>query len=368
MGIYWTIQLTIFGACLFELFCKYRTKIKILTLLCVMVALFGGLRWNTGNDWDQYYDIFLRSTWSNIFHFVRYQTGDNAELLEPGFVFLNVFIKSILKTFYWYNIIICGFVQLSYFHFIKYHCPRYPLLLYAVINLAFLYFPVRAGLTVAICLWAYRYIKERKLIPFLLIIAVAASLHNQCLIMFPLYWIGYIKPKWYLYYITVIMMYIVGNIFQDYVVSFSVLLGGDLGEKLATYTDLESEDFGTTGFMNVLLKLFVLSTCLYIIKHSKQGNELWNYTLINIFVICESISFVFLGSNMVNLTRLKDPMSVVQSLLFIYTLGYYFKSKSRVISIFAVLFFVIYYIKQVSALGQGYYFKLTCLPYRTIFE
>lgn len=368
MTIYWIIKLSIFGSCLFELSKKKKVKFFVLAILCIAIALFGGLRWETGNDWDQYYDLFRRSQWSNIFNMVRYEAGISTEFTEPGFVFLNTLIKSLLKTFYWYNIIICSFIQLSYYKFIKYHCFQHPLLLYAVINQAFLMFPVRAGLAVAICLWAFRYIKERKFLPFLLIIAVASLIHYQCLVFFPLYWIGFVRLNWIIYFMILASSLTLGKMLENYIRILSLVTSGELGDKFQKYTEMEGENFSSVGILNVFLVFLLLLIYLYMLKHHKLGDKMWSYTLINIFVIYESIRFFFLSSDMVHLSRIGDPISVIPSLLYIFAIGFFVKSKRPLIAISSVFFFILYYIKALMGFGSDYYFGITCIPYRSIFD
>ena len=167
MELYTTIHILVFLSCLFE-FTSLKTKKKVIIIWVIFFTLFGGLRWRIGNDWDQYYDHFLYSNWNNIFNYDRY--GNGREYLEPLFVFLNTFIKSIFKTFYWYNILICFFIQYSFYKFsLKYSLDN-PIMLYAFCMIIVpYYFPVRAALAVVICYWTYRYIKERKFWKFLFI-------------------------------------------------------------------------------------------------------------------------------------------------------------------------------------------------------
>ena len=369
MEVYIALQVLIVSSCLFEFYNDRKTKFRILSLLCVVVALFGGLRWKTGNDWDQFFWHFCYSNWNNIFNYVRYQTGENVERLESGFVFINILIKSVFKTFFWYNIIICLFIQYSCYKFIRYHCPERPLLLYATIHIsAFLYFPVRAGLAVGICYWAYRFIKERELWKFLLVITLASSIHNQCVILFPLYWIGYIKPKWYYYLISFLIVYVTGTIFQDYIRPLSMLFGGEIGDKFQNYAEKEAtEGFASIGILNVFLHFCLLSTYLYMAKMKCLGKNIWAYTLINCYFLYNCIGFVFL-EGMGDLSRLRDPLAITASILYIYAITFFIKSRINIVRIGAIVFFVFYLMKQFLSLGQGYYFKETCIPYRTIFD
>lgn len=368
MEVYYTLIILIFSSCLIEFVPDKKLKINILVVLCMVVALFGGLRWNTGNDWDQYYSHFQNSNWDNIFNYERFGTNTGVVKLEPGFVFINVIIKLIFPSFYWYNIIICSFIQYAYYKFSTYHCPSHPVFLYAVIQLmSFLFFPVRAGLAVAVCLWGYKYVKEQKLVRFVSVVAVASLIHYQCLIFFPLYWIGKIKLNKLIYIIIYIAFFILGKVFQSYFQLISLLFSGDIGEKMLIYSEYETEGAQTLSIVNAVLQFFLFILYLNLPIKKMFNSERWYYTLINVFLFNQCVVFVF-TDGMGELARIKDPFAVVPQLLFVIQFLYLYKSKYLIIRGTSFIFFVIYMIRRMSSFGTGFYFKETCLPYRTIFD
>lgn len=113
MDLYYIIFSLVFASCIFE-FSKRNTKKCVLIIWCIFFTIFGGIRWKTGGDWYQYYEHFLYSSWDNIFNYDRY--GDGREQLEPGFVFLNTLIKSVLVSFIF---IIQYYVHLYNTHIIR---------------------------------------------------------------------------------------------------------------------------------------------------------------------------------------------------------------------------------------------------------
>ena len=68
-----------------------NTKRKIVWLWVCILTVFWGIRWNCGTDWDNFYDVFQGSDFSNIFTFTR----GMAEPIEPGYVLLNALVKSL---------------------------------------------------------------------------------------------------------------------------------------------------------------------------------------------------------------------------------------------------------------------------------
>lgn len=72
---------------------KDKESVKVFWGVIALIVLFKGLRWDTGTDFPQYLACFENVTWSNFYHFERY--GFGTQLLEPGYTFLNVLIKTV---------------------------------------------------------------------------------------------------------------------------------------------------------------------------------------------------------------------------------------------------------------------------------
>lgn len=365
MELYYTIFSLVLVSCLFE---KANNKAKKCVLFSwgIFFTLFGGLRWQTGGDWDQYYNHFLASEWSNIFSYDRY--GNGAETLEPGFVFINVLVKSIFSKFYWYNILLCGFIQYTYIKVSKYYAPERPIMMYAFLTLMNAnYFPVRQGLSITIALWAFQTIKERKLKTFLLLVFIAFNIHNAALILLPAYWIGRIRMKPIFVFTVFLILMTVGFYFQDTFTYLSTLMGGDLGEKALRYTEGQTEGFDVerSYFMGNAIALFLLFVYLKV-RDLKVEDERWMNILINSFVIYYGIAFMF-REGMGDLTRLKSYYFLPNAILFMYSLKY-LKYYGKTFKLAGTLFFVLYMAYQVSKSCDGYYFMDANVPYKTIFD
>lgn len=365
MNLYITIHVLVFLSLFFELF-SLRTKKVVMILWCVFFTLFGGLRWRIGGDWDQYYDHFLFSKWSNIFNYDRY--GNGVEILEPGFVFFNVVIKSIFGEFYIYNLILVGFIQFTYYKFCNYFFPKNPILPYCLLMLlASNYFPVRAGLSIGICYWAWMFIKERRLLPYLIIVAAAFMIHQQAIVLLPCYWLGYInlKSKWYLIIYPLIAIF--SHILQDYFINITSVLGGSITEKAYGYTQFETEGFKGASYAGWILNYFFLCVYLYIRKVGKLTGDVWFTVLLNSFMIYTAIFMVF-QNGMGDLSRLSSIFFPVQCILLISSTIFFINSQKSLVVFFTVMSFIAYYVYKLPDCWSGYYFKQTCVPYKTVFD
>lgn len=365
MELYYTIHILVFASLLFEFF-GLDTKKKVMIFWGIFFTFFGGLRWRIGGDWDQYYEHFKFAEFSNIFNYDRYGTG--SEKLEPGFVFLNAFIKFIFGKFYWYNLIVCGFLQFTIYKFCLRFCRSHPLIMYCwIIVAAYNYFPVRSGLSVGIVYWAYHFLQNRDLKKYVLVVLCASLIHNQCLVMLPLYWIGLIKLN-YKRFIAVYLFLIFNAIyFKDYFMLLASIVGGELGDKAYLYTQVETDGFNGASYASWFLNFILGIMFIWYRNTQKLTKDLWYNTLINLFVLYMGVFIVFSqGSG--DLTRLNASIGIGFVIIFCSTVAKLIDSKNKTYVILALLFYVIYYLYKFNQVGTGFFFKECNVPYRTIFD
>lgn len=365
MELYYTIFFLVLVSCLFELADK-KSKRWVLFFWGVFFTLFGGLRWQTGGDWEQYYNHYLASEWSNIFSYDRY--GNGSDTLEPGFVFINTLVKFIFGKFYWYNILLCSFIQYTNIKVSKYYAPDRPIMMYTLLTLMNAnYFPVRQGFSIAIAMWIFQTIKERNLKTFLLLVFIAFNIHKAALVILPAYWIGRIRLKPIFVFAVFLILMAVGSYFQDTFTLLSIFIGGDLGEKALGYTEFQTVgyDVKKSYFMGNVIALFLLFVYLKI-RDLKIEDERWMNTLLNCFVIYYGIAFMF-REGMGDLTRLKGYYFLSNAILFMYSLKY-LKYYGKIFKLAGTAFFAFYMAYQVSKSCDGYYFMDANVPYKTIFD
>lgn len=366
MGIYYAIHLIAFAACLLELLKDYKIKIRAIKVLMVMFILFGGLRWQVGNDWQQYHDLFYLCDFQHIFNFDRY--GNGGESLEPGFVFVNALVKSIFGEFYIYNILLQCFIQYTYLKFCERHSPKYPILLYSfIMALRPNYFAVRAGFAICICFWAYQFIKEQNLKKFLLVVALGCSIHYQCIIFIPFYFAGKIKMNMWIYFAIFWSFAFLGVKYQSYFVSLATSMSGDIADKVSFYAQYTGKSHVGAQVFGYFTNFFFIVNFFYIRKMKHLEKDGWYNALLNMNLIYNACIMVF-ADGMGELVRLAIVFFPAYAILMINTITTYFGSKSKMIRAGAAFFFVVYYAYKLPQQFAGYYFEITCLPYKTIFD
>ncbi len=366
MEFYYILNSLLFISILGE-FLSLKQKKAIMTIWGVVYILIGGLRWRIGGDWEQYYDHFLFSKWSNIFSYDRY--GNGVEKLEPGFVFVNVLVKTIFKTFFAYNLLLCAFIQITYYKFCNYFFPKHPLLCYCFLMiLASNIFPVRAGFAIGISFWCWKFIKERNLKKYLLVVFAAYVIHNQAIILIPAYFLGHIKMKRKFLLLLYPIIAIFAFQFQDFFANLTMMFGGSLAEKAYRYTEEQTEGFSNTvNYAGWILNYAFLNIYLFIRKEDNKENSYFYNTLLNAVMIYNTIFMVF-ASGMGDLARMASMYFPSQCLLFINSVLFFSKYRRGKYKTYTVMFLILYLVYRLPAQWSGYYFGETCVPYKTIFD
>lgn len=359
MELYWLIHILVFLSIGFEL-SSTKWKKVVLIAWCIFFTFFGGLRWNTGNDWYQYLGYFRDARWGNILSYYR----EGFSLMEPGFMLLNTLVKSIFGRFYWQNLLMCGFQQFTFYHFCTMHSPKRPLLVYSLFLSAVCYFPVRAGFAVAICMWGYKFIKEKNLLCFVITILAASSIHSMCMIFLPMYWIGKIKPNLWIYSFAYFYIFASSIVFANYFEGIALSMMGD-SSQLACYLTYGTEG-GRTSIFNVFMHYGFLCVFVYVKNKQKLQDDDWTSTIINMYFISFAITMVF-SEKFPDLNRLNDIFNAATVLSFVWALDFFLSKKGGAQKI-AALFFVFYYCYKFRNGIGGAYFEYTCVPYRNIFD
>ncbi len=363
MELYYNIYITLFLFAIFELG-SMKIKNIVLIFCCIFFTLFGGLRWNVGNDWYSYYKIFSQISWSNWYKLNR---GDlTNETIEPLFGLINISLKTIFGTFYAYNLIIIAFIQFTYFKMCKHFAPSHPLLMYILLSILISnYFPVRAGLSLAIVFWAYLQLERKQMKKYIVVVILASLIHVQCLIMLPFYWLNTIKIKYFsgtiLFLSITIGAVIIQNAFGDL---FILLKSSNSFGRVYEYSRENDSSMSLNLFRPILYYLFFV---VFIYFRKFEINKPFYNGLIVMYLAFYSIGQVF-GEGMGDLARLSGVFAYAYIILLLKFFCGGMLSKRPYIRLFSVIFFLVFIPYRITKIADDPYFKDTCVPYKTIFD
>lgn len=232
----------------------------------LIVTVIEAIHYNFGNDYMNYFSDYHEiegSTiyWNELFNPLYYK--------EPGWVVLNylasfcggfftlVAVLSIIQNYIYYSFIKENLPKkLWYFGFFIYVFSAFDLYL---INMSML----RQGFTIALFVYCYQYIKEKKVIIPLIIILVAYTIHSSAILLLPFVFWGYLplsKSRLYAYGVFVLFVVLMASkdILNDLLSSFQII------SVLNDYTDIyvgDSAEFGI-GFIIRLVPFFVYTITL----------------------------------------------------------------------------------------------------------
>ncbi|XOQ48306.1 MAG: Transmembrane protein EpsG [Eubacteriales bacterium] len=184
-----------FGLC--EIKKSKRNNAIFLLIVSVAMIVMSYLRADTvGIDYIQYADYFKQvrnGGWSFLI------SDANGYRVEPGYSLLNYFVSLFTGDVHIFMLFVSILtVGLTAVLLYKYSpVPWVGMFVFASFgffgnSLSFL----RQSIAIAIFLYAINFLKKKKLIPYILIVLLAASFHKSIIIMIPVYFLAHIKVNW----------------------------------------------------------------------------------------------------------------------------------------------------------------------------
>lgn len=152
-------------------------------LLCVIpamsICLLGGLRWEIWTDWPMYYKIFLKPF-------------DVIQDFEIGYIWVNQLLSGFGLNYsafliLYYVVLVLVLIKISS----EYSKDYYPLVFVVYFCLFLLTSGgMRQHIALFFFLWSLKYIVNRKLVDFLMVIILGSFFHRTILFFVPFYWLA----------------------------------------------------------------------------------------------------------------------------------------------------------------------------------
>lgn len=324
-------------------------KISKLTFLFIIVlfTFFTGVRYGVGNDYAEYY----------IHHSLI--KGGQSNYFEPLFSLMNYLTPNPEVMFFLAALISYVLLYKSF----KYFFPDNGILIftlyYGIYLVIFDIHIIRQGIAIAIVLYSWKFVMEKKPAKFFLMVVLAMGFHTSAIVTFPIYFlrnkIFSLKLKILLLILSVIFL-INFVVFKEQI--FSLLAFIPLFERYATvYLDPEfsSTEFLSFGFVLNLAVFFIMT---FYIKYRNPKFDSEKIMLI------ENIFFVsILGSLILRFSEIALRMNYyyqISNIFMFIILIYSFKEKNVLKAIFLAISALYLYVN----LNTGY----AILDYRTIFS
>lgn len=248
---------------------------------CIYIALFSGVRdVSIGSDTIAYmvkYDDISGLSWSQLFDMLYQHYLGSEKIKAPGYFLLQKVIKLFLPYYQLYLVFI-AFVFTSQLSRIIYRESLYPLMSFIIyLCIFFEFFGVtghRQTLATAISiLFGYRFIVERRFLPFLVLVLIASTLHKTALILIPFYFVARFSHT--LKFTPIIFIAFLGIYLLKEKVFYFLSVAGDYEQ----YSEFESKGAYTFSLLYCLVVAFYFRFYTKILKYRGTAditlNALW---------------------------------------------------------------------------------------------
>ena len=286
---------------------KARKKLAVFT--AILLILQSGLRHvGVGPDTYQYMMSFqdrIQWTWPQVFqNFIDvYQYGEGK---DAGYNLLVKLFSEFSSDYQIFLLFVAVVVFVPMVRFIYKNTNRiediwFALLLYLTLFYSFFSVTgIRQAIATGLCLWAVEYIKERKMIAFLVCVIIGGFIHKSALLFLPFYWIAHIKHPHAIFLgslcVFPVMVYL-GNAFTLHL----ALISGS--ENYLGYAEEE-----TVGAYNLIIFYFFISIMGFI-RYWKDKEWMERNSYIQ-NAVSLGIFFLPLTLNSANLVRVVQYYSI----------------------------------------------------------
>ncbi len=289
-------------------------------MLIFALAMLSGTRYQLGGyDYRNYEYMFQLAPNLNNFNITDYIKTNGLIGNDIGWTLINSVTKSLGFNFYGLTVIVAFFFWFSLYFVLKGYMQNINIFVVIAVykyllDVSFIY--MRQSVAVALFAISLNFILKRKILPYMLIILFAATIHFSAIILFPIYWINKIKItktrlEWYTFifsmsFILVILHIDVSSLFSV----FSHFISGSGSQKVSEAA--ASNLYGDTNILSSALHLaeFLVVDILLIKKFDIIDlNNDKQVLMIKLFMILLPIYSMFSGS----------PIMVRYGFYFIFT-------------------------------------------------
>ncbi|MBR2614403.1 MAG: EpsG family protein [Clostridia bacterium] len=250
-----------------------KQKKKLFLILCGLLIVFvvGFRHVNVGTrDTETYWKMYENAM--NSSSLKAFLT--NHKVFETFFLFseclFSFFLWALAKIIPNPQILIfitSAFVTISVLCFIFKHSKNTMLSVLMYICLGAMTFNMngmRQAVAIAICLFAYGFAKDKKLIPFLLIVLIATLVHKSAIFFVVVYFVPYFKLnlKSCLFFALLVIAFILLS--DRLAVLFDSFTGEDYGE---------GESFSSGGYITLLIYILTIIFAFITAKNNKDDKS-----------------------------------------------------------------------------------------------
>lgn len=180
----------------FAYLARYKNYDFCLKVSFFLIFLFLALRYDYGNDYQNYLQVFLdiQRHSSSIDYSTNYSGASGDFSFEPGWIF--IYILFLPLGFFSLVAVLSAFNCFVYYSFFKKYVPPrhywFAVFLYVFNPYSMLVnsSAMRQSLAISIFLFSIDYLYKKEIFRYFLCAAIASSIHSSAYILFPIYLLG----------------------------------------------------------------------------------------------------------------------------------------------------------------------------------
>jgi len=337
---------------------KQSRQNRIFFWLSILLILFDGLRWESGTDWDNYYQ-----------YFVNCLQGDNSHF-EIGYLVFNRVIRTLTSSYTIFLLVHAFVLYLCLGLFLKKNslAPIFSLALYFVLFVSYQGMN-RQFLAVCFCLLAFNFLVEGKKSIFIILVLIGGLFHvTSFVFLLGLFFKNQYKNRTYI--VIILGAIIIGNLgFVKSVIDMGV---GSLGLRVSLLLDFYSlQEQISQSLLGVLFAYIRRLICLVPMLFYMNRNRLPQSILLafNYYFIGFIVYILFNGTVLqVMVSRGNVYFMIFECILIPFMMYVYQKKIPRV-----ALFFMIYLLSIVNMVKGIQFYDILghnnnpFIPYKTIY-
>ncbi len=240
----------------------------------ILISILGIIHYDYGNDYMSYYDMYnsivhTPFNWTNILNGSIYK--------ESGWVLINYFFEP-LGGFFMMVAVLNVIQNVIYYKFIKANVERtwWPIAVFIYLFSTSFYLlnfsMMRQGLVIAIFLWMWKYIKNRKWFIALLGLIAGSFIHTSAIILIPFAFWGFLRIRNGKFLaIICIILFVTLWVAEDFLngVFETVIIFEEFQEYANYMKNAEQVEFGLGFLINIIP--FIVS--LYYLSNDRFQSE-----------------------------------------------------------------------------------------------
>jgi hypothetical protein len=318
---------------------------KYIQIISFILIIQSGLRnVAVGADTFQYFRMFEEVkiiSWQSIYGSILeyYQLGIGK---DTGYLVFQKSIQLITNEYQVFLFIVAILFFFALGNFIYKNTTRLndaiiAFVIYSVLFYSFFSITgIRQTITTAATLYGYELIKRRKLIPFLILIVIASTIHKSVLIFVPFYFVTQFKNLKYLYRL-VLVLFPLFMIYKNDLSNYVKVLGG-----YEEYDQVENAGTYTFTAMFLLISIIAFWRSKIIIKNNINAQHFFN-------AFAFALLFIPLTWINPNAMRIVQYFSIFMLLFvpeIIHSFEFISKKTRRDITRFSIILLIVLFLKS----------------------